>query len=126
MEHHFCQHFLPTCGKRSILLNINYMSIYQHINVYSNKYNIEDVTPEHHSEDVYVFRELMESLGQGVSRVCLDRREMKVPEVSPDPLVPSVCRLVPCTHIQTHLAQSAYNHEPYGSILIHSRFYIKE
>lgn len=37
-------------------------------------------------------RELMESLVPEVSRVCLDRREMKVPEVSLDPLVPSVCR----------------------------------
>jgi len=39
-----------------------------------------------------VLLELMESLGPEVSRVCLDRREMKVPEVSLDPPVPSVCR----------------------------------
>lgn len=42
-----------------------------------------------------MFRELMENLGPEVSRGCLDRREMKVPEVSLDPLVPLVCRLVP-------------------------------
>ncbi|KAG7216742.1 hypothetical protein INR49_021125 [Caranx melampygus] len=36
--------------------------------------------------------ELMESLVPEVSRVCSDRREMKVPEVSLDLLVPSVCR----------------------------------
>lgn len=41
----------------------------------------------------------MESLVPEVSRVCLDRREMKVPEVSLDPLVPLVCRLVPFTHV---------------------------
>lgn len=37
----------------------------------------------------------MENLVPEVSRVCLDRREMKVPEVSLDLPVPSVCRLVP-------------------------------
>lgn len=37
-------------------------------------------------------REAMESPVLEVSRVCLDRREMKVPEVSLDPLVPSVFR----------------------------------
>lgn len=34
----------------------------------------------------------MESLVPEVSRVCLDRREMKVPEASPDPRVLLVCR----------------------------------
>lgn len=43
-------------------------------------------------------RELMESLVPEVSRVCLDRRETKVPEASQDPLVPSACRLIPFTH----------------------------
>lgn len=40
-----------------------------------------------------VLLELMESLVPGVNRVCSDRREMKVPEVSLDPPVPSVCRV---------------------------------
>ena len=44
---------------------------------------------------ILVLREPMESLVPGVSRVCLDRREMKVPEVSLDHLVQSVCRFVP-------------------------------
>lgn len=39
-------------------------------------------------------REAMESLVLEVSRVCLDRRETKVPEVSLDPLDPSACRWV--------------------------------
>lgn len=39
-----------------------------------------------------VLLELMENLVPEVNRVCLDRREMKVPEVSLDLLVPSVCR----------------------------------
>lgn len=36
---------------------------------------------------------VMESLVPGVNRACLDRREMKVPEVSLDLLVLSVCRV---------------------------------
>lgn len=39
-----------------------------------------------------VLLEVMESLVPEVSRVCLDRREMKVPEVSLGLLVPLVCR----------------------------------
>lgn len=60
----------------------------------------------------FILRELMESLVPEVSRVCLDRREMKAPEVSLDPLVPSACRLVPFTHF--HLCRHyKYTQTPY-------------
>lgn len=45
----------------------------------------------------------MESPAPEVSRVCLDRREMKVPEASLDLLVPLAYRLVPFTHIHIEL-----------------------
>lgn len=49
----------------------------------------------------------MESLDPEVSRVCLDRREMKVPEVSLDPLVPLDCRSV--THVDFPNTSYKYN-----------------
>lgn len=45
----------------------------------------------------------MESPAPEVSRVCLDRREMKVPEVSLDLLVPLAYRFVPFTHLHLEL-----------------------
>lgn len=51
--------------------------------------------PNKQAECVFILRELMESQDPEGSRVCLDKREMKVPEDSLDPLVPLVCRSVP-------------------------------
>lgn len=58
----------------------------------------------------------MESPAPEVSRVCLDRREMKVPEVSLDLLAPLVCRLVPFSYLHLVLGRSTLPSETlYGS-----------
>lgn len=55
----------------------------------------KEISSGYKAATLFLFRELMESRAPEVSRVCLDRREMKEPAVFPDLPVPSVCRLVP-------------------------------
>lgn len=53
----------------------------------------------------------MESPAPEVSRVCLDRREMKVPEVSLDLLAPLACRFVSFTYLHLEIGRSTLSSE---------------